>query len=82
MNSELNVAWDLITEDGALVITTAAGWRIPLARSAEDRFEVGPWLLEFQHVGTGISGFRLHRERLWNLAFERESDPALNRKTP
>lgn len=80
VNGEINVGWDLIVEDGSLAITTAAGWRIPLARSVGDRFEVGPWLLEFVRDGTGISGFRLHRERLWNLAFKREPDPASSRK--
>jgi CubicO group peptidase (beta-lactamase class C family) len=82
VNSDLDVAWDLIVENEALVITTAAGWRIPLARSVDDHFEVGPWQLEFERGGTGISGFRLHRERVWNLPFEREAKPALNRKTP
>lgn len=82
VNSELGVAWDLVLEKEALVITTAAGWRIPLTRSVDDHFEVGPWQLEFEQSGTGVSGFRLHRERVWNLPFAREADPVLNRQTP
>ncbi len=71
VNDELAVAWDLRVEKGVLVITNAAGWRIPLQQAVEDRFEVGPWLLDFERKSGQVVGFRLHRERLWNLRFER-----------
>ena len=70
-NDELNVKWNLVLADGSLLITTNAGWRIPLAQAAEDRFEVGPWLLEFERENGRISGFTLHRERLWGLVFQK-----------
>jgi CubicO group peptidase (beta-lactamase class C family) len=66
-NDELGVRWEFVVAEGRLVLTTAAGWRIPLEAVARDRFAVGPWLLEF-----GADGLRLHRERLWNLEFRRE----------
>jgi len=71
VNYELNVKWDLVLAEGSLLITTDAGWRIPLAEAARDHFEVGPWLLEFERDSDRISGFTLHRERLWRLAFQR-----------
>jgi CubicO group peptidase (beta-lactamase class C family) len=75
LNEDLNVKWDLALIDGALVITTDAGWRIPLTAIAQNRFEVGPWLLEFRRDGGSISGFTLHRERLWALRFEKTGAP-------
>jgi CubicO group peptidase (beta-lactamase class C family) len=71
VNDELQVKWDLVLDDASLLITTAAGWRIPLAKAAPDRFEAGPWLLEFERKNGRISGFALHRERLWRLGFQR-----------
>ena len=75
VNDELDVAWDLLVADRTLVVTTVAGWRIPLAQAAEDRFEVGPWLLEFDRDTSGVRAVRLHRERLWDLAFQRSAEP-------
>ena len=66
-NDELGVRWEFVVAEGRLVLTTAAGLRIPLEAVARDRFAVGPWLLEFR-----AQGLRLHRERLWNLEFRRE----------
>ncbi len=66
-NDELGVRWEFVVAEGRLVLTTAAGWRLPLEAVARDRFAVGPWLLEF-----GAQGLRLHRERMWNLEFRRE----------
>ena len=66
-NDEWGARWEFVVAEGRLVLTTAAGWRIPLEAVARDRFAVGPWLLEF-----GADGLRLHRERLWNLEFRRE----------
>lgn len=66
-NEELGLRWEFVVEEGRLVLTTAAGWRIPLEAVARDRFVVGPWGLEF-----GAQGLRLHRERLWDLELQRE----------
>ena len=74
VNEDLNVQWNLVLMDGTRLITTDAGWRIPLAVAAQDRFEAGPWVLEFRRDGDSISGFRLHRERLWRLVFEKISE--------
>jgi CubicO group peptidase (beta-lactamase class C family) len=68
-NDDLNLEWDLVVTEGSLLITTAAGWRIPLTEAAPDRFEVGPYLLEFEREGGRISGFALHRQRVWRLQF-------------
>ena len=67
-NDELGVTFDLVVADGALTLTNDAGWRIPLETAARDRFTVGPWVLEFE---ADRMGFRLHRERLWNLRFQK-----------
>ena len=69
LNHDLNLDWKLIVADGALTITTNAGWRIPLTQVAPDRFAVGPWVLRFRRENGTVAGFDLHRERLWNLRF-------------
>jgi hypothetical protein len=66
-NDELGIVWDLVVADRELFITNDAGWRIPLSHPAENLFEVGPYLLEFD----GDRSFTLHRERLWKLVFRR-----------
>ena len=71
VNGELRIEWNLLVSEGSLLITTPAGWRIPIAEAAPDRFEVGPWVLEFERSEGQISGLALHRERLWRLVFER-----------
>ena len=68
----MKIVWNLVTAEGALLITNDLGWRIPLEAAARDRFEVGPWSVEFQRDGTAISGFLLHRQRVWRLRFEKE----------
>jgi hypothetical protein len=63
-SADAGTTWNIIFDRGALLITTAAGWRIPLDPAAADRFVAGPWSLHFM---TG--GVELHRARLWNLFF-------------
>ena len=64
--------WNLVFRQGSLVITTAAGWRIPLDAIGSDRFVVGPWSLHFIRDSQGRpQGIQLHRARLWNLWFAR-----------
>jgi hypothetical protein len=75
-NDDLGIVWELVAADRELLITNDAGWRIPLIRPAENLFEVGPYLLEFDGDG---SSFRLHRERLWSLVFRRDREPAQKR---
>ena len=71
VNEELQLEWNLLVSDDSLLITTPAGWRIPVVAAAPDRFEVGPWFLEFERTAGKISGLALHRERLWKLTFQR-----------
>lgn len=70
-NEELHLEWNLLVSGGSLLITTPAGWRIPVVEAAPDRFEVGPWFLEFERTGGKVSGLALHRERLWKLTLQR-----------
>lgn len=64
--------WTLIVDRGALLIATAAGWRIPLDPVGSDRFVVGPWSLHFLRGPDGSAGeIQLHRARLWTLRFEK-----------
>jgi CubicO group peptidase (beta-lactamase class C family) len=71
INEDLHFEWKLLVSSGSLLITTSAGWRIPVAQTAPDRFEVGPWLLEFERAKGTIAGLAVHRERLWTLRFEK-----------
>jgi hypothetical protein len=43
---------------------------------APDRFETGPWLLEFERAKETITGFVVHRQRLWKLGFEKAEGTA------
>lgn len=71
-NDDLDVDWTLVDDKGTLYITTAAGWRIPLIRTAPARFTVGPWTLEFHRDPTGrVYAFDLSRERVRRLPFTR-----------
>lgn len=72
VNTEMNLSWHLLVENGVLVLTTAAGWRIPFTYVAPDRFEVGPWLIRFERDQSGITALLLHRQRAWNLRFQRQ----------
>jgi CubicO group peptidase (beta-lactamase class C family) len=71
VNGELDLEWNLLVSNRSLLITTPAGWRIPVVQAAPDRFEVGPWFLEFERTEGKISGLALHRERLWKLTFQK-----------
>ncbi len=65
--------WTLVYHQGMLLITTSAGWRIPLDAVGSDRFVVGPWSLHFVRDAEGrAKGLELHRARLWRLWFERK----------
>lgn len=62
----------MVPDGGILLLTTAAGWKIPLDGMAPDRFAVGPWSLDFVRDPAGhVTTLELHRARLWNLRFER-----------
>ena len=68
--------WTLVYHQGSLIITNAAGWRIPLDAVGSDRFVVGPWSLHFIRDSEGRpQGLQLHRARLWNLWFEKVPSP-------
>lgn len=64
-SADAATTWTLVVDRGELLITTAAGWKIPLDPVGSDRFVVGPWSLHFVK-----GGIELHRARLWNLRFE------------
>jgi CubicO group peptidase (beta-lactamase class C family) len=72
-STDAGARWRLVAEAGKLLITTAAGWRIPLEAAGSDRFMVGPWSLDFvRRADGGVARLELHRARLWRLEFERE----------
>lgn len=72
---DVGANWRMIVESGNLTITTTEGWRIPLDPVAPDRFAVGPWSLHFLRDSAGrLNVLELHRQRLWNLRFERTTD--------
>jgi hypothetical protein len=73
-NADLQIDWKLIVADEVLTITTNAGWRILLEPAAPDRFAVGPWVLRFHRENGKVTGFDLHRERLWKLHFRKIND--------
>ena len=69
---DADTLWNLVFDRGGLLITTSAGWRIPLEAIGSDRFIVGPWSLHFLRDSAGRpTGIALHRARLWDLRFER-----------
>jgi CubicO group peptidase (beta-lactamase class C family) len=72
-SADAGARWRVVVEQGKLVITTAAGWRIPLEAAGPDRFMVGPWSLSLvRRAGGGVERLELHRARMWRLVFERE----------
>jgi len=71
-SADAGARWRLVVEKGKLLITTAAGWRIPIEPAGPDRFMVGPWSLHFIRQNGQASRIELHRARLWQLVFERE----------
>jgi hypothetical protein len=71
-SADAGTRWTLLLHQGSLLITTSAGWRIPLDAVGSDRFVAGPWSLHFVRGDDGRPrGMQLHRARLWNLWFER-----------
>ena len=71
-SADAGAHWTLVFRQGVLLITTSAGWRIPLDPVGSDRFVVGPWSLHFLRDSAGHgTGIQLHRARLWNLSFAR-----------
>jgi len=67
---DAGTTWTLVFHQGGLMITTSAGWKIPLDAVGSDRFVVGPWSLHFMRDAEGRpQGIQLHRARLWNLWF-------------
>ena len=71
-SADAEARWRLVVEKGKLLITTAAGWRIPIEAAGPDRFMVGPWSLRFLRQNGTATRIELHRARLWRLVFDRE----------
>lgn len=72
-SADADARWRIVAEPGKLLITTAAGWRIPLEAAGADRFMVGPWSLHFvRQADGGVTRLELHRARLWRLVFDRQ----------
>lgn len=75
-SSDAGAEFRMVPDGPVLLLTTGAGWKIPLDGVAPDRFAVGPWSLAFVRDSAGrVSALQLHRARLWNLHFERLSEP-------
>ena len=54
----------MAVQSGGLLLTTSAGWRIPLDAIASDRFVAGPWSLDFVREPAGrVTALELHRVR-------------------
>jgi len=69
---DADTRWSFFVDDGRLILSNDQGWKLPLDAAGADRFIIGPWTLRFVRSPQGaVRGLELHRERLWNLSFEK-----------